>query len=456
VLFIHGWSDSWESFQSITKILKDHKFIWSYYESRADAVTFTDLVHALQAKLIKENIIDKHGNALQKINVVVHSTGGLIIRHWISKFYPPRENKICPVVRIIMLAPANFGSPLAHKGRSFLGVLAKGISLSSLKWEVGVSLLKGLEIGSEYLWDLAEKDLLDNEKTFYSAKGILVTVFVGDQGYHETIRSYINKVGTDGTVYISGTKLVTVKYTFDISHSKNTKQKSAADTAFAIIRGLDHSTILNPSGAYAKLFLEALLVDSSRFDEFRKKLAAEFSSIDEPFQLFMVRALDDNGKSIRDYHLEFFVAEDKGPDYPLTDVYETKSEWSKFSDELNSIINGQFHDNTVNSSYRTFLFDHKKFLALVNRVKKEKGNAIIGLSLHVPPVDSCIVYDLPQKHQLFQLYRTAETGTVEFLMPNVATMVEIRVNRLCSYFAISSDPEDLLAEKIRMRSKTED
>ncbi len=55
-----------------------------------------------------------------------------------------------------MLAPANFGSALAHKGRSMLGRVFKGWKTG---FETGEEMLYALELASPFQWDLAQADL---------------------------------------------------------------------------------------------------------------------------------------------------------------------------------------------------------------------------------------------------------------------------------------------------------
>ena len=48
-----------------------------------------------------------------QINIVVYSTGALILRHFLRTYYHLRyKNKIR---RVVMFAPANYGSPFAKK-----------------------------------------------------------------------------------------------------------------------------------------------------------------------------------------------------------------------------------------------------------------------------------------------------------------------------------------------------
>ncbi len=72
------------------------------------------------------------------MDLVVHSTGALVARHWLTSQYQADQH---PVRRLVMLAPANFGSHLAHKGRSFPGRVVKGFS-SQRRFHTGTRLLE--------------------------------------------------------------------------------------------------------------------------------------------------------------------------------------------------------------------------------------------------------------------------------------------------------------------------
>jgi hypothetical protein len=68
-----------------------------------------------------------------------------------------------PIHHLLMLAPANFGSPLAHKGHSFIGRVIKGWGEPG--FQTGDKILKALELGSPYTYELAERDLFNPDAT---------------------------------------------------------------------------------------------------------------------------------------------------------------------------------------------------------------------------------------------------------------------------------------------------
>src|SRR5688500_17382935 len=223
-VIIHGWSDCSDSFQRIKSLLRaeglnPETILYADYASREDDLTYNDAVDGLFDAFIDQGVIDKAGNALVDLNVIVHSTGGLVVRHFIAWLYA-RHGPMsrCPTKAIVMLAPANFGSPLAHRGKSFLGSLVKGRWKVGDLLEVGRRFLDGLELGSPFQWRLAHEDLL-LDKPLYRAAGIQVTVLVGVKDY-EGVRGWVNKPGTDGTVVIAGTSIDTAKLVLDFCHPK--------------------------------------------------------------------------------------------------------------------------------------------------------------------------------------------------------------------------------------------
>lgn len=129
LIIIHGWSDSYTSFKTLSTklaspepegISADIRHVrLGDYVSLDDQVNYEDLVEAMERAWVKQKLPKDP----QSVDVVIHSTGGLVIRHWLTRYYTPDT---APVKRLLMLAPANFGSPLAHTGRSMIGRALKG------------------------------------------------------------------------------------------------------------------------------------------------------------------------------------------------------------------------------------------------------------------------------------------------------------------------------------------
>ena len=173
--------------------------------------------------------------------MVVHSTGALVLRDWLTRHFDPAS---APVKRFLMLAPANFGSPLAHKGRSFIGRVLKG--WNRFVGQTGTQVLKGLELGSPYSWQLAERDLFGAE-AWYGAGRLLATVLVGNAGY-SGVEAIANEAGGDGTVRIATANLNACRLSLELDVRQRARpgwrlEESRGEIAFAIVDGENHASV---------------------------------------------------------------------------------------------------------------------------------------------------------------------------------------------------------------------
>jgi hypothetical protein len=322
LVIIHGWSDSYQSFKALGRKLQKEgispeikHILLGNYVSLDDDVTFNDIAQALN-NAWKDAYLPTDPRS---VDVIVHSTGALVIRHWMTSFFRPNNN---PIHRLLMLAPANFGSPLAHKGRSFVGRVIKGFK-SDRRFHTGTHILKGLELASPFSWDLAHRDLFDKDR-WYGPGGVLCTVLVGTSGY-SGISAAANENGTDGTVRVSTASLNSTRISFDFSANpqdpKLTIKESNGLTAFARISGENHSTIaLKDGGPKNKITLdlikESLKVDDKNFEDFvirlsriseeERKVGAE-RAFTQSYQNTVVRLSDNLGSYIPDYFFEVFA-----------------------------------------------------------------------------------------------------------------------------------------------------
>src|SRR5450759_228105 len=103
VLIIHGWSDHSSSFVPLANFLIQNGFeariLWlADYISEDDDVRVEDVAKRMNA-VIGDMI--KSGTLEKRFDVIVHSTGGLVARAWLTGYDDP---KACPMKRLIMLA----------------------------------------------------------------------------------------------------------------------------------------------------------------------------------------------------------------------------------------------------------------------------------------------------------------------------------------------------------------
>lgn len=382
LVILHGWSDTAKSFQRLGRRLVEEGLATGVthvrlgdYVSMDDHVGFEDLSEALQAAWKKEGL----STAVRTVDVVVHSTGALVIRHWMTKYFKPQTN---PIRRLLMLAPANFGSPLAHKGRSFIGRIVKGYD-SDRPFETGERILKGLELASPFSWELAEKDRFCSD-AWYGPGRVLCTVMVGTTGY-SGISAAANEDGTDGTVRVSTANLNPVRITLDFSadpaNPPQPKLETPAGlTAFARIPDENHSTIALKDGGpkdddTLPVLLEALRVTDSGFPASVDRLEA-FSELmrrqsdDEdrrPFahgyQNTVVRLQDSAGDLVGDYFFEAFAKTADG-----------KNVQDELTAYLQESVLSTVHAYEDNAAYRSLLF---------NTTRLENGVSGLGHALYI-------------------------------------------------------------------------
>lgn len=276
LLFIHGWSDSAEAFNTmIHEVLQGghharYTICLADFISLDDAVTFVDLVEAMQAAWIAHRL-PLEGKS---VSVITHSTGALVLRAWLRRYYPHGGS---PISHALLLAPPNFGSYLAHKGRAVYGRVLKGLG-NPKPFEVGEKLLLDLELASPFLWDLANFDVCGRSTSFQPAD-ILTTVAIGNRGY-QGIASAVNIPGSDGVVSLACAQLtaqrLTVRYEGDRPVMIETP--SSAQVALAIIPDVDHTSILgtpHPTAAVVRTCIDALSVQPADFSAYCRRLAQE-------------------------------------------------------------------------------------------------------------------------------------------------------------------------------------
>lgn len=465
-VIIHGWSDCSDSFRGMKDYLvrkgigSVDTILYGDYESREDNITFNDVIDGLNDEFIRHGIIDPTGRKKKDLNVIVHSTGGLVIRHWIWRYYYRDGNRLdeCPVKRLVMLAPANFGSPLAHRGKSFLGSLVKGRWKIGDFLEVGRQLLDGLELASPYQWELAHRDLVI-QAPYYNAEQIQTTILVGVEDYRG-LRGWVNKPGTDGTVVIAGTSLDSAKLVLDFSkptikgEAYNPFEWSLTDPpdefGFGVLEKLDHGSIVGDVGSHrdnqvSRLVLKALTTeDESDFREFSAQLddltAATYRKTGKPrYQQFLLHALDDQDAAITDFTVEFFLLHrDRSISKHLVrrDLTSKEQDWTR---KVNEVLLGEIHTHSKDPSFRRLLVDVDAVRRLLRQAQKDLGeDLVLSMRVYVPRVDKGIYYNIDRLQNIV-LYDAAEQqDRFALFYENTTTLVELRVDRANTYVTVGT------------------
>lgn len=337
IVFVHGYSASERSFAKWREILEAKGYEAtsihvSTYQSLTNEVTIRDLAEAFDRALRVKAGLDQD----EPFSAVVHSTGMLVVRAWLSA-YRQRRGRL---KNLVGLAPATFGSPLAHKGRSWLGALVRGNKEVGPDFlEAGNLILGGLELGSRLTWDLAHQDLLGDEAVYGpSGDTPYVFVFCGTQGYGGLLK-LANTPGSDGTVRLAGcplnTRKLVIDLTEDAARSGAAPRVQAApwsnvDIPLVPVAGLDHGTILSrPSDDLVTLVDAALNVADA--DAYARWQAAADAHREQVFahdphlgrwQQFVMRVVDERGDPVPDYFVEFIIRQAGTAHWqPLKDVH---------------------------------------------------------------------------------------------------------------------------------------
>lgn len=326
VVLVHGYSSTGKAFSEWKAILQSRGF------SNVHILTWQSLVNEINIPDIAEGFdraLRLNANIAhdESFDCIVHSTGMLVVREWLTK----NPDRIHQLKRLIGLAPATFGSPLARKGRGFLGSIFKGKKhLGPDFLEAGDLVLDALELASPYTWNLSHADLF-GESTFYgkNSKTPYVFVFCGDKtGF---ISKQLAGPGSDGVVRIAGASFNTRKIALNFSRrgalSKSQRVKicpwTHVDSPVVPVRGADHGSILErPDSALVDLVTRALRVESwDAFEAWHKAAAKAWWTSEDgkpQFQQLVVRAIDERGDGIRDYGIKLLEERD-GEFRPLGD-----------------------------------------------------------------------------------------------------------------------------------------
>lgn len=385
LVIVHGWSDSSKSFGNLSNQLADwfgspplqiHLADWI---SLQDDVTYADLVEAMDRAWQAMNL----PRTPRSVDIVTHSTGALVVRDWMTRFFTPAS---VPIMRLLMLAPANFGSPLAHTGQSFLGRVIKG--WNKFIFQTGTQVLKGLELGSPYTVQLAQRDLFDSANTWYGAGKVLATVLVGNTGY-DGIEAIANERGGDGTVRISTANLNAHQLVITLDQKQQAQrwsyQQSNGAIGFAIIDRENHSSIvlkgskssapLNPDVTLA-LIQQALRVTDNDYQPaggsfaWQQQLdAATHESLSNTprMQNLITHVQDNLGQDVMEY---------------LVQLYRKINSDRAFEGQLYEKVIRSVHPYGGNTSYRSLYLSIDE----LDRVLAKFQTPMLYLSLSAYPV----------------------------------------------------------------------
>lgn len=392
--------------------------IWlADYISLDDDVRIEDVAKRMH-EVLQEEIAS--GQLKTPFDMIVHSTGGLVARQWIVSYYP--DGNGCPLQRLVMLAPANFGSRLASLGQSFLGRVIKGWR----NWfHTGKEMLRALELASVFQWQLAQQDLFIPQgqaeaPSPYGIDRIQPFVIIGTHPYPDLLRQIVNENGSDGTVRVPAANLnvrgITIDFAKNESEPVQTEWQSRHGPMvipFAVLPDRHHGSIIDPMGAsdvgasqpihdqLGQLILAAL---SNNSQQQYQQLADEWKQISEKTAslvtddalrnttfpgtdiepdcfhqhfLVIVRVVDDHGLEVGDYFLEFFA-----PDVRSNDevVYFHRS------------VLTDVHTNNENPALRCLFIDRFNLMSTYYELISDIQKRLVAMSVSANPPGDNISY----------------------------------------------------------------
>ncbi len=430
IVLLHGYSAEADSLERWREVLLEHGYDATAlhlgeYISLTNEITIKDIAEGFARALrVRAGLSED-----ESFDAIVHSTGGLVIREWLTT-YARRSRRL---KRLIALAPATFGSPLAHKGRGWLGAVFKGErQLGPDFMEAGDLVLSGLELGSRYSWDLAHRDLLADPAAYdESPASPFPFVFIGTGGYGLLRRLLADEPGADGTVRWAGAGFNTRKIVVDLTRPPTGESRADAvapwrnvHVPLVLLPDVNHGTIVgDPPDELVTMVMEALAVGD--FDAYRA-WTERYSTMaggrlakvgEDQWQQFVVRAVDERGDPVPDYYVEVLSQED-GAFQILED----------FSLDV--------HAYAEDPSMRCF---H------VNLRKLDPGaRTSLALALTAPSGTELIAYrgesserftsagvlqDHPEWDAIIDLTSLLSNSEVKFFYPYTTTLVEIQLNR---------------------------
>jgi pimeloyl-ACP methyl ester carboxylesterase len=450
LLIVHGYSDGSKSFLGLADFFQrragyakeDIYFI--DYTSMDDETTYYDLADKLDSDY-------RRVSKGERIDVVCHSTGSLVVRAWLALHNErafqrdPERLPACPIKRLLCFAPANFGSDLAVLGQSFLSkfrtTFFNEFSTSKNAFETGKVLLQGLEPASPFQWELSMYDL-HGKNTYFSEtpradRQCYPFVFAAADSYGGLQADLIKQrgmPGTDGTVRIPGTSLNTRKCTLDFPDDGPPELYWHPETKwphipFGVFAGFNHGSIVNPAtdGFFGDhgpgpLAIRALNVNTPA--EY-KELAVEFDkktvlnyqraqgNAGKRFQQFFFKVRDDVNQAVHDFYIDFHVVGQNGKvvrDLTL---------------KFDKLLKASFCRHSVDASHRCLLLDCSD----LEKFDQDLDEANARLVLQVDGTSG--LPDVTYRRQTFEVYdpKTWQEGETSFLWPNTTTLVDIVLNR---------------------------
>lgn len=453
LLIVHGYSDGSTSFTALGDffigqgVYPPDNVYYLDYSSMDDDATFEDFADKLDAD---------HRARLggERIDVVCHSTGSLVVRAWLAlhaeRAFLRRQPEPCPVDRLLCFAPANFGSDLAKLGQSFLGkfrtTFFNSHSHSEDFLESGKRVLQGLEPASPFQWRLSMLDL-HGPRTYFSDRHerdrqcypFVLAAGTGYGGLQARIIKERAMRGTDGTVRIAGTSLNTRHCTLDFRDQGamlfwwegDGFRAKYHEIPFAVFADLNHGSIVDPStpafqapegpGALAIAALrevhdlDGYRAMATRFREASESNYARLAPEDQGrYQQIFFRVRDDVDLPVEDFYVDFYVLGPDGkPDEELT---------LRFDEDFKANI----YRHSASGAHRVMMLDCSKLAQFGARLTQTGAKLVLEVSGASPLPD--VRYQV-SAYDAFNPAAPPRPDEPSLLYPNTTTLVDVVLNR---------------------------
>lgn len=348
LVFVHGWSVTTTStYGSLPAALRDRAaqagsaplrvldIRLSEYVTFDDNIGMDDIVRAFDHALRGLSLPDG------RFDCITHSTGGPVVMAWL-RAQRERPTLYAPLHlgRLVMLAPAHFGSALAKLGKSAVGRLKAWFD----GVEPGQRILDWLELGSPE--SLAQNlDVVHGKDSAQS--GTYLFSLIGDRpdrSLYDVVNSYTGEDGSDGVVRLAAANLNATHCVLaqaGASASLSMTLTRAPRTAFKMLAGLSHSGnkqgIMGaepPSPLAVDAIMRCLAVDSvaaytalcnafssenAQRDTNRVELEPALFSprvhIHDPRSLMIFRLVDDRGEALVNAQFQLTAGPEASPDH---------------------------------------------------------------------------------------------------------------------------------------------
>jgi pimeloyl-ACP methyl ester carboxylesterase len=468
LVLIHGYSADGTAFDPLHDALQKKGVNATdinicTYVSLNNEITIKDIAEGLDRAFRNRQVLRDED---QEFDAIVHSTGMLVLRSWLTNYGAAvgANRRLARLKHLIGLAPATWGSPQAHKGRTWLGALVKGNrQLGPDFLNAGDRVLEGLELGSAFTWELAHADLLGKEPYYGTGTATpFVAVFIGNHPY-DGLSSVANDPGTDGTVRWAGCGLNARKITIDLTRMPTGADGQPIDRAtispwaanrldipMIPVDGRNHSTLIaDPDNGMVNLLIDFLRVGEPGGEshdawlqrarqygaaalakmlinpgsgsagvegEIKKFVGHVFGEspeeLMEGWQQFVVHAIDERGDGISDYMIEVLSQRPDGT-------------WDDFKDMCTDV-----HAYGPDSSFRCFHVRLPQGISAGKIPLRVRINASTGTELMAYQGYGSEVRQLSATSEPVELdISDLGAGNGSLFFPFTTTLIEIVLNR---------------------------